>query len=202
MKNSMKKIFTFALTLAFLAIGLTGCFGIGSDDTTDSASTADSDAPYFYTYITAEFEIDAPDTWEKVTAFTSEYPDEIRVAFRNNIKDSDLTANVTVLREENEKTITNADYAQSKLADHAETVLNYQLLSQEEVTLYVGGGSSKTVLNTFQGKTDATSPTLNFKQIYLVKGDKSWAVTATYRTDEDPFVVERLDEMLKSFLLK
>ena len=197
----MKKILALLLTLT-LAIGLTGCFGIGSDDPADNASTTDSDAPYFYTYITAEFEIDAPDTWEKVTAFTSEYPDEIRVAFRNNVKDSDLTANVTVIREDNEKTITNADYAQSKLADHAETLLNYQLISQEEVTLYVGGASSKSVLNTFQGKNEATSPTLNFKQIYLVKGDKSWAVTATYRNDEDPFVIERLDEMLKSFTLK
>jgi hypothetical protein len=192
----MKKL----LLLLSIPILLTGCFG--SDEETDNTGTDSEQQGYYYEYITAEFTIEAPDTWEKITSFTSEYPDEIRVAFRNNVKDSDFVANVTVLREDNETSLTNADWAQKKLNDHAETIINYQLISQEESSSKVAGATSNTLLNTFQGKNDTSGPTLSFAQTYLTKGTKAFTVTATYRPEEDPFAIEKMNTMLRSFTLK
>jgi hypothetical protein len=191
----MKK--TVILLLA-LMLALTGCFSTESTE----GSSEDSDETYYYTYKTAEYTIEAPDSWEKITSFTSEYPDEIRVAFRNNVKDSDFVANLTVIREDNEKSLSNMDYAQKKLNDHAETLIDYTLISQEEITLEIAGGNSKTLLNTFTGKNDTSSQTLNFVQVYLTKGDTAWTATGTYRTGEDAFAIQKLDTMLRSFTLK
>jgi hypothetical protein len=189
----MKKLLTTLLGLSLL---LSACGG--SD--TDEASTTDSDEVFYFTYVTAEFSIDVPDDWETINAFTSDYPDEVRVAFRNNLKDSEFIANVSIVRED--YTGTSADYAQSKLDDHSETLINYKLESQEAVTLEVAGADSVTTLNTFRGKNEASSPTLEYMQIYLTKGDNAWTVSASYTPNEDEFVIERMAHMLKSFTLK
>ena len=77
--------------------------------------------------------MEALEDWELEDSFTSEYPDGLRVAFRNDVKDSIFTANVTVLAEENTGSDTSYDFAQRKLADHEDTLLNYELLEQETI---------------------------------------------------------------------
>ncbi len=188
----MKKIPTLFFALSLL---LTSCSG-------QEEVSEQTEEPRFYTYKTAEFEMEVPETWETLSSFTSEYPDELRVAFRNNIKEGDFVANVTVVRESNEANLTNADFAQEKLEDHAATLVNYELLEQEQLTLLVSGNESSTFLNTFQGKNETASKTLEFKQLTLVKGDKAWVVTASYLPLEDEFVIARMDKMLRSFNLK
>lgn len=187
----MKK---FLATLMIAPLLLTACGG-------GNKTLTEEDAPYFYTYKTAEFSIAVPDTWETQTAFTSEYPDEVRAAFKNNIRESDFVANVTVIREENSKNYSNFDFSQTKLSSHADSLLNYQLVSQEELTLEVGNSTSISYLNTFLGKNSTSSPTLSFMQVYLTKGDRAWTATATYMPSEDDFVVDRMETMLKSFSL-
>ena len=39
-------------------------------------------------------------------------------------------------------------------------------------------------------------------QTYLTKGNDIWIVTATNLTDEDDFVIERMEKMLTTFALK
>lgn len=191
--DPMKKI--IALTLG-LSLMLTACGG------SNSVKTGDSSEPLFYKYITAEFSIDAPVDWETVNAFTSEYPAELRVAFRNNVKDQDLIANLTVVREPNPKALTNTDWAQEKLNSHATTLINYKLISQESLVLQSNGNGSNSILSLFQGKNAASEPKLEFQQVYLTKGDQAWTATATYEANEDPFVIEELVTMLKSFTLE
>ncbi len=192
--RAMKKTIALIISLNLL---LTACGGGGN-----SVKTGDSEVPLYYKYITAEFSIDAPIDWETVNAFTAEYPGELRVAFRNNVKDSDLMANLTVVREANANSLTNADWAQNKLSDHAATLVDYKLISQEAVVLEIRSGSSNSFINTFEGKNGASEPTLVFKQAYLTMGDQAWTATATYEEGEDPFVVQALETMLKTFTLK
>jgi len=192
----MKKTFTFLLVASLF---LSACGG--SDSTTTDGETTDSDQVFYFDYKTAEFDVQVPDTWEIIDSFTSEYPDDLRVAFKNNVQDSIFTANVTVLREDNTESDTSYDFAQRKLADHEKTLINYSLVSQEVINLQVDGADSKTMLSTFEGKNDTSSPKLTFMQVTLTKGQKAFTITASYRTGEDELTVEELDTILRSFTL-
>ncbi len=177
---------------------LGGCSSSGSETVTGPAD----DLTKFFEYSTAEFAIQVPNEWETVNAFTSEYPESVRVAFRDNLKDGDFTANVVVTRENNGKSLTSMDFAQKTLGIHGETLISYRLISQENLELGMNGGASATVLNTFEGKKEADAATLNFQQVYLTKGEQAWTVTASYLPNEDEFTVARMETMLKSFRLK
>lgn len=191
----MKKPFLLFLSITLL---LTAC----GSSSSDSGSSSSSDTVRYVEYKTAEFLIDVPEDWETVNSFDSSYPDNIRVAFKDNVKDGDFVANLTVIREENDELLTSFDVIQDKLSEHRDHLLNYELLSEEELTLSIGGGDSKTTLFTFSGKNDTTSETLNFMQLALAKTDRAYIVTATYSPNEDEFVIERLETMLKSFELR
>ncbi len=193
----MKKLLTLTLLSTLF---LSACFGGGSENTEDTTEAGDQ--PYYITYKSADFEMQVPDSWERITAFTSEYPVEVRVIFRNNFFESDFVANVSVMREDNFDAITTNDFAQQKLADHKATLINYKLISQEDLKLNVGTGNVGTTLNTFQGKNDSNTPTLQFMQVYAVKGERAWTVTAAYEPTEDEFTIERMHSMLSSFNLK
>lgn len=191
----MKKPFVLFLSITLL---LTAC----GSSSSDSGSSSSSDTVRYVEYKTAEFLIDVPEDWETVNSFDSSYPDNIRVAFKDNVKDGDFVANLTVIREANDELLTSFDVIQDKLSEHRDHLLNYELLSEEELTLSIGGGDSKTTLFTFSGKNDTTSETLNFMQLALAKTDRTYIVTATYSPNEDEFVIERLETMLKSFELR
>ncbi len=186
------------LSLLILCLLLASCGGT----TTGDATTDDSDTYRFVDYKTSDFIVQKPEDWETINSFTSEYPDGIRAAFRDNLKDGDFVANVTVIREENPETLTSFDVMQEKLAEHKDHLLGYSLVSEEQVTLSVGGGESKTTLFTFTGKNESTSETLEFMQLALAKSDQAYIVTASYDPQEDEFTVERMLTMLKSFELR
>lgn len=186
----MKKIILSLLA----SISLTSC--------SPGVSTEELDEPLFYTYDGAGFEMEIPDTWEVIKAFDSSYPNEVRIAFKNNIKEANFIANVIVILEAADEPMTNEDISQSKLKDNAGTLLNYSLEEQEEIELYVGGSKSSTYINKFSGKNTSKGYTFNFMQTYLTRGEDNWIVTATYLTDEDSFVIQRMEKMLKSFALE
>lgn len=191
----MKKTLFLLSSIGFLF--LSGCSSSNTGTTDDAAET-----PRFVEYKTGDFQMEIPEDWEIVNSFSSDYPAGIRVAFKNNLQESDFVANVSVIREENADNLTSYDYTQSKLADHEDHLLNYKLLSQEELSLKVGSATSVTTLNTFEGKNEATSETLQFMQTALTKGDRAWVVTASYNPDEDEFTIDRMTTMLNSFQLQ
>jgi hypothetical protein len=192
----MKKALILFLAISFLA---SAC---GNSDANVDFGTNSGETARTIHYKTAEFAIEAPADWEILNAFDSSYPENIRVAFKDNIKDGDFVANLTVMREENPQLLTSFDVIQDKLFEHKSHLLNFELLVEESLTLSVGGGESKTSLFTFSGKNTSSSETLHFMQLALAKTDRAYLVTATYSPNEDEFVVERLEHMLKSFELR
>jgi hypothetical protein len=189
----MKKLLALTLSTALL---FSGCGGSSTIDLGDNASAR------YVSYSSSDFKMEVPDTWDTINDFTDEYPSGLRIAFKDNVQNTVFTANVTVLREENPEKLTSADYVQSKLQNHEDHLLNYELLSQDELTLTVAGADSATMLNTFSGKNTADGPSLEFMQVVLCKADRAWVVTATYRSDEDDATVEEMEHMLKSFAVK
>ncbi len=186
-------------TLLLASLSLTACGG--SDESTEGETT-ESEQNFYFKYETADFSMEVPDQWEIIDSFTSEYPDELRVAFKNNVQSSIFTANVTVIRTENAHSETSYDFGQRLLADHKATLINYELISQEVISLEVGGAASKTSLSKFEGKNESSGPLLNFMQVSLTSGSEALVATATYRSGEDEFTVEELETMLKSFSVK
>lgn len=184
---------------SLLLIGLFSACG-GSASVSNS-NTSNSDTEFFFTYSTAEFSIDVPDDWEIIKAFPSDYPDELRVAFRNNVRNGDRVANLSILRENGPAKTTN-DLAQSKLAQHEDTLLGYKLIEQEEALLGKTASQANSVIYTFSGKEESISDPLIFMQTYLADGNNAWTLTATYEQGEDEFVIDDLKTALKSFTLK
>lgn len=187
----MKKV----LSLLVLGLVLAGCGG-------GAAPTETEEDVQFHVYRTADFSIEVPNDWITESAFTNEFPEELRVAFKHDESEQDFVANVTVIKEDNAEKLSNNDFIQEKLRDHENTLLGYQLLSQDEVTLQIGAGESSTLMTTFQGKNDSSGPTLEFMQVTLTQGELAWSATATYLPNEDDFVVDRMNTMLLTFSLK
>lgn len=184
-----------SLFIAFSLV-LSACGGSSSDQ--DTVNNQITDDPLYHDYVTNDFSISIPDDWETVNSFDSTFPDNLRVAFKNNIKDKDFIANVTIIEESADDSLTNKDVSQNKLKKNSDTLLSYKLISQEELDL----NDNSTYLNTFEGKNYPDGETYNFMQTYLAKGDTYFVVTATYLPIEDEFVVSRMEKMLKSFILK
>ncbi|OGJ45286.1 hypothetical protein A3J23_01605 [Candidatus Peregrinibacteria bacterium RIFCSPLOWO2_02_FULL_48_14] len=191
-----------AKRLVILSVFFSLIFSACGGEETANGTEENGDNAYTYTYKTAEFQMEVLKDWEVIDSFTSEYPDELRVAFRSKVKDSIFTPNITVLVEENTGNSASYDFAQRKLSDHEDTLLNYELLGQETVTLTVAGAESKTILSTFEGKNETAGPTLEFMQVTLTEGEDAWIVTASTRPGQDEFLTEQMDAMLRSFTLR
>ncbi len=179
---------------------LTACSG--GDNTNVQTGGNNSSKPFYSSYSTSEFSIDVPEEWELINDFNGKYPEEIQIAFRSNMQEPDYSTNVAVFREDNPEKLTNMDYSQLKLKEHKKSLINYSLLGQEEVTLQVSGGESKSFINTIEGQNSFSGPTLTFQQTYLTRGGDAWTVTASYSNDVDAYDIELIDHMLKSFTLK
>ena len=88
------KILASILTLLLLT--LTGCSGGGDSD---SENVDPTKKIAFYTPVEAEdFFMQVPEGWDVIEQFTSNYPPNTVVAFRNNVKDNDFIANINVVR--------------------------------------------------------------------------------------------------------
>ena len=155
-----------------------------------------------YSYRTSEFTIEAPRDWETITGFGSDFPEELRVAFRNNVKDRDHLANIVVHREQLEDVLTSTEFGQEKLQDSQNSLLDFSLISSEDIELEVAGGLVSTQLYSFSGKTEDDIEETVFLQSTLTKGNKAWVVTASHIPTENPFVVQALENSLKSFTLR
>ncbi len=197
-----QKTFILRAVSAFLFIFVLILTGCSSSNELSDAIDESNKSTHFFDYINADFVIQVPNEWETITAFTSEYPDTVRVAFRNNIQELDFIANIIVSKEELPATMSNFDFSQKTLAVHESTLVDYRLDSQENLDIAVSGGTSASMLNSFHGKKNLETKDLNFKQIYVVKGNDAWTVTAIYSPSEDEFTVEKMETVLKTFKLK
>lgn len=178
----------FKILVLFLTIPLTltGCFG-GEEDAGNIEVGAGKKL-----YEDPNFSIVIPDDWETITRadFTSNVPGSTVVAFRNNIRHEDFTANLSVSHNILEKEISLADFANSVMSRQKNSLLSFNQVSNEE-DIY-----------TFEGKQNASDPIVRFRQRFAVSGKSGFIVTAAYISDEDENVVNELQEMLDSFSLK
>lgn len=178
---------------------LPGCLGLGDDEETTSSEMVPI---AFYRIVQSDdFALQVPEDWETLQEFSSDYPTNTVVAFRNNIEDHDFIANVNIVDNEVEEGTTSSEYALAMIETLESQLLNYQQISQEETTLWVGDTEVSTLLTTFEGTNDGGKPVRQFIQLYAVKGTKAFIITGTYDKDDTELAIDQVKQTVESFQL-
>ena len=193
----MKKILSLILGVSFV---LSGCGS--SSDTTEDKKVAD--AANETVYETASFYIQVLKDWETIEKnnFTSNVPEQTVVGFRNNIKSDIFTANLNIAQKVVEETLGVKDFAKSSMAIIKTSLIGFEQINEGEDKMEYGKDGLVTYRLEFEGKKSASEPIIHFKQLYVVNGGIGYTVTSARQQNEDEPVVNALDEMLNSFLLK
>lgn len=183
-----KKISLLSL-LIFSAVVMTAC---GETETTTTGTLYETDA----------FSIQAPRNWEIITDFQSNQPKETVVAFRNNVKTKDFIANITITKNTLSSVFSSTDYTKIVIEELKTELVNFEEISSENIKLLVGSQEIDATFNHFSGKQKTDSDTLQFMQIYAVKENSGYIVTASATTNEEESVLDALTQALKSFSVK
>ncbi len=186
----MKKLFA----LIALLIAFSGC-------TSGEIAPDQGTNPTYYVYSTNAFSLEVPNDWEVISQFTSDYPTNTLVAFRNNIKEQDFLANINIIGN-NVGEISNGDYAIEMLNKHSETLIDYQLLEQKEIEIFVEGQLTPAYRNYFEGRNSTDTDILRFIQVYAVKDSIGYIATASFLPNEDEFVIDTCASMVESLEIK
>lgn len=189
-----KILFPLASLLLF-----SGCFG-GSDG---GQSTDPTKKIAFYTPVEAEdFFMQIPEEWEVIEQFTSNYPPNTVVAFRNNVKDNEFLANINVVRNEVAEGTLTADYALQMFESLRQQMKNFEELDKNSITLTSPTGSIPSYIVEFQGTNDTATLDRRFIQTYGIKGTKAYIVTGTYDPDDTELAIDQVKKSVRSFGLR
>lgn len=180
---------TLLATIVIASLFLTGC-GETIEPTTGTL------------YETDTFTIHAPRNWEIVTDFQSNQPKETVVAFRNNVKTKDFIANITITKNTLTSVVSSTDYEKIVTEELQGELVNFKETKSEKMKIMIGSQEADTIFVTFTGKQKVESDTLQFMQIYAVKENVGYIVTASAGMNEEESVVDALTQALKSFSVK
>lgn len=182
----MKKKFL----IAFLLIGtlnLSGCFGSDNEENTEPKPESKAGI-----YVTAEFEIKKPDSWEvfQKKDFTSDVPPNTQAVIRSKQKNEIFIANVSVIKNFLPEGMTQKDYAKKIMESHRVALQNFEELDQAE--------DDNGIITLFQGKRAAGEPLLKFVQKITIKEKSAFIATASFITNEDEQVAKEAQEIARS----
>jgi len=181
---------------------LSGCLGFGGKTTSTDGTEVLTNQQKIYE--TSSFSVAIPRDWEIIEAkdFTSNVPTDTVVAFKNNIKHEQFTANANISMMGLEEKISTLDFAKSTKSKIQESLISYEELSMTDLVILVGGVEKNAILLNFKGKKSAADAIINFKQLYIVNNKTGFTLTTASLPDEDESVVKYIDEMIDSFSLK
>ena len=187
--------------IVVLPLILAGCFGGGDDNGEDRDTEPKAKIRVFET---GEFSVDVPFDWEVITPkdFTSEVPPNTTVAFRNNVKNANFTANLTVVHNTLPSSVSSVDHAKGLLQRHVLSLVNFSEISRTDVEVPAGGTAYPSLLVVFQGKESEDSMPKEFLQMSVVKGKEAYIITGAYLIDENQTVKDSLVEAIKSLKVK
>lgn len=201
----MKKLIAFLLI--FTALIVSGCFG--GDDKTEETAENDKEPPNVpiveskNRYDTADFSIGIPENWEVMKSFPQDYPEGLQVAIRNNVKaGQEFIANITVTRHDLNIPMTSLEYAHQQIFDHQNTLLNFQELAKEVISLSINDQTEEALLSVFEGKQKPEESTIKFYQTYGVKDQVAFIATCAIERAEEKEVVAKCEHSVRSLVVK
>ena len=197
----IKKILIISLITGTLL--LTGC---GGDD--EETTPTDNQAPpveqlAFYRLVEAsDFSIQVSEEWETISHFTSAFPDNTIVAFRNNNKDNEFVANINIVRNEVPEGTITADYALEMFETVSGQLIDFKKLDEQPIDLIVGNTTEPSYVFEFEGTNDGKNRTRGFMQTYGVKGTKAYVVTGTYALSDSEISIDQVKQSVPTFMLR
>lgn len=167
-----------------MSLLLTGCFGIGDEDTTQKENGN--------FYKTNEFEISVPESWDTIEPgdFTSEVPADTKIVLRNKIKNEIFIANINVVKNFLPEGVSEKDYIKKFAQSHAALLQNFQKFEEKE--------TDQGAIFSFEGKRTASDPIIKFTQKIAIKEGKIFIATAAYINNEDEKIKKEADEIVQS----
>lgn len=187
-----KRLFFFGIVSVFI---LGGCFNFGG-----SANTSDT----FKTYETNEFTVQVPKEWEIIEKkdFAQEVPQDGVVVFRNNVKNENHTAVVSIVRKNFQNPIPNLEFG--NLIDNKNKVSLYEFksLKKDTIKASISGKEEETFFLSFEGKEAADAAVLRYLQIPMGKGNNGFIITGTISLQENENTIKLIEEIVKSLKLK
>ena len=200
-KKTKNSTLRFAACLATLAFLLPGCFG-GGDTTTIEATSQIEPIAFYRAIEVQDLGMQVPEDWETITEFSSQYPKNTLVAFRNNVQDHNFIANINIVQNQVAEGTQSADYALTMLETLSTQLVNYKKISQTDFNVNVSGTAVPTYLIEFEGTNDSTEPVREFIQLYVVKGTNAYIVTGTYDALDTQLAIDQIKQSLKTVYLK
>lgn len=197
--KTKKTAFIIGLS-TFTVLVLSACsFGGNTNPkvTVDEKSRRIDDSAYAFNVI-------IPREWDIIEKkdFTKEVPANTEIAFRNNIKNEDFTANVSILKNPLQKTRETLEYAKQVIAAEKTGLYNYKEIKRDTYQISIANNKADTYITYFEGAQNPTDDVVKYVQTYAVQGNNAYVVTGSYSTKESDTNAKVVEAIIKSFSLK
>lgn len=199
MKRPSSPLITGAI-IFFLLSGtliLPGCFG-GDEEVIGDTNEV---LPFYRLVEKDDVSIQIPEDWEEITSFSSEYPENTVIAFRNNIQESTFLANINIVKNTVTEGTSSSDYALDVIKTLSGQLINFKKISEEEFTINVGGTDVTSYRIEFEGTNDASKEARHFIQVYGVTGTTAYIVTGAYDENDDELAIDQVKQSIGTFEL-
>jgi len=185
----MKKIVKLCLFFV-LMLNLSACFG-------DDQETVNEKTKIF---TDANFTIDYPTSWIVKTRqdFGAEIPQETVVTFSKSEPRDGYRTTISVVNDVVPPQTSSLDYAKANINNAVSGIINFEKIEERDLEIE----KDATKLLIFTGKSDLNAKTLKYVQMYLVKGELGYTITASDLLDieENDFTI--LQDLVTSFRIR
>ncbi len=200
---SLKKFQVLGLLVTSILV-ISGCFNFGSNPGTTTSKPTANDRIRTIDDLKYDFTIQLPREWDVIEKkdFTADVPPETVVVFRNNIKNEDFTANVSIIRTELQTPKETLEYAKEVINRQKNGLYNYKETKRDLVKIQIGDKNVDTYLTYFEAKKDPGNDVVKFMQTYAVKNNAAYIALGAMSTKENDNNAKTVEDIIKSWKLK
>jgi len=186
-----------------LVFALAGCGG-GTTVTDQSQVSLVLPGENFESFETEFFFMQYPRDWEikDNSQVVSQFKDTVQAVFVSNFKDPFFTPVISVEAIKNVDGLGNPEFAEAFIKQNENSLISYREIERKSVPLNVGDLGVNSYLIRFQGKEKLSDDILEYLQVYLVKNEWGYVVTAAFDPNSEGFEVDKMVQALQTVRLK
>lgn len=149
------------------------------------------------------FSMQVPANWVKIERDdVPELRQYFLMAYASPAFDNGFSPNISVVKEDVVQIRDGEQYAKANMITASKDILDYQKLDEQPFELKNGGKPLKTVLHVFEGRYRKIDPLTLFLQVYFVKGNTGYILTANLHYTSDDTDREKYVKLFQTFTFK